>query len=515
MQYKPYSPKTFLAILLNLAMLASLMAAAGACGESSAKLTIMHTNDARSHLDNIARLATAIAEARDEAGPDNTLLLDAGDVCGGALYYNLYKGQADTWFMQKLGYDAMCPGNHEFDDGAGTFSDFIESVSFPVLCANFDFSGEEDMAQEPAAWTIIEKDGKKYGIFGLTTPETAEISSPGTGIVINDPIAAAKQAVTELQAQGINKIIAVTHLGWDEDLALAAEVSGIDIIVGGHSATVPETYPAVISTHNAPTLVVQAGEFRDYLGRLDVVFDSSGILQSWQGELIAIDETIKEDTAIAAKLVEYQEPVAELMNNIIGHTNVFLDGEKANLRSMETNLGNMIADAILDKTKSAGAAIAILNGGSIRASIPAGDISLGQVIEALPYENYLVVIDLSGEQIITALENGVSQVEDVAGRFPQVAGLRFTWNPDNPAGNRITSVEVKNGNSYSPIEAAATYRVAINNFLYQGGDGYSVFQNGTSYTNAGFIYYEILAEYIKNYSPLAPQIEGRITNQSG
>jgi 2',3'-cyclic-nucleotide 2'-phosphodiesterase (5'-nucleotidase family) len=292
-------------------------------------------------------------------------------------------------------------------------------------------------------------------------------------------------------------------------------VSGIDIIVGGHSATVPETCPAVVSAHGAPTLVVQAGEFRNYLGKLDVVFNRSGVLQSWQGELIAIDETIKENTAIAAKLAEYQEPVAELMNNIIGHTNVFLDGETENVRSMETNLGNMVADAVLDKTKSTGATIAILNGGSIRASIPAGDISLGQVIEVFPYENYLVVIDLSGEQIIAALENGVSQVEEVAGRFPQVAGLRFTWNPDNPAGSRITGVEVKDGNGYSPIEADATYRVAINNFLYQGGDGYTVFQEGTGYINAGFIYYEILAEYIENNSPLAPQIEGRITSQSG
>jgi 2',3'-cyclic-nucleotide 2'-phosphodiesterase (5'-nucleotidase family) len=130
MQRKLYGPKTILTVMISLSMLAGLLASAGGCAETSAKLTIMHTNDARSHLDNIARLATAIDEVRDEAGADNTLLLDGGDACGGSFYYNLYKWQADAWFMQELSYDAMCPGNHEFDDGAGAFSDFIESVSF-------------------------------------------------------------------------------------------------------------------------------------------------------------------------------------------------------------------------------------------------------------------------------------------------------------------------------------------------------------------------------------------------
>ena len=419
-------------------------------------------------------------------------------------YYNLYKGQADLWFMEQLGYDAMCLGNHEFDDGVSTLSDFVSHASFPILCANFDFSNEAGLAQKPLPWTIIEKDGQRYGIFGLTTQETAETSSPGANIVINDPVAAAKKAVAALQAQGITKIIALTHLGWEDDLALAAQVAGIDIIVGGHTGTVPDNYPEVVSTNGATTLVVQAGDYMNYLGRLDVVFDKSGVLQSWQGELIPVADSIQEDAIISAKLAEYKAPVSALMNDVIGQTDVLLDGETKDVRSQETNLGDMIADAVLAKAGATGATIAIVNSGGIRASIPAGDVTLGQVMQAFPYENYMVVVDVSGEQLIAALENGVSQAEETKGRFPQVSGLRFTWDPNKSAGSRITRVEIKTGNGYIPIDASASYRVVINDFMYQGGDGYTVFQQGTDYVNAGFIYYEILADYIKHTRRFPP-----------
>jgi 5'-nucleotidase len=504
--------KTGISFLMIIIILCGLMPSVMACRSSDIELTVIHTNDSHSHLGNIARLATVISEIKDEAGSDNTLLLDAGDVCGGTVYYNLYRGQADIYFMEQLGYEAMCPGNHEFDHGAEAFSAFMDSVDFPVVCANVDFSNEENVDIIPVPWVIIEKNGERYGIFGLLTQETAEIASPGENIKINDPIAAAREAVAELQQQGITKIIALTHQGWQDDLNLAAAVEGIDIIIGAHSATVPETYPEVISSHDVPTLVVQGGDYREYLGRLDVVFDKSGVLKSWNGELVKIDDAIAEDVAIAEILAVLQQPISEMMTDVIGQTAVFLDGENENIRSGETNLGNMIADAVLAKVKAAGADIAIVNSGGIRVSVPAGDITHEKLMEVLPFENYLILIDITGEQLVAALENGVSQAEELKGRFPQIAGFRFTWNSGSEAGNRIVSVEIQTESRYVPLDMAATYRIVINDYLYSGGDGYTVFKDGDNYINASFTYFEIMLDYLKNNSPVAPQVEGRITD---
>jgi len=243
---------------------------------------------------------------------------------------------------------------------------------------------------------------------------------------------------------------------------------------------------------------------------MDVIFYKSGVLISWSGELIKIDDAITEDAAIAEILAVLQQPISEMMMDVVGQTTVFLDGENENIRSGETNLGNMIADAVLAKVKAAGADIALVNSGGIRVSVPAGDITHEKLMEVLPFENYLILIDITGEQLVAALENGVSQAEELKGRFPQVAGFRFTWNSASEAGNRIVSVEMQTANGYVPLDRASTYRIVINDYMYTGGDGYTVFKNGANYINASFTYFEIMLDYLKNNSPVSPQVEGRI-----
>ena len=476
------------------------------------EFTILHTNDVHAHLDSIGRRATVIQEIRDERGAENVLLLDAGDVFSGTLYFNLFGGLADLDFMESLGYDAMCLGNHEFDkfdEVPDTLENFLAEADFPILCANFNFTKEPKLAERILPWTTLYVRGEPIGIFGLTTTETGEISSPGKKIVIGEPLDAAKRAIEALENEGVTKIIALTHLGWDVDLQLARDIEGIDIIVGGHSHTVPDNYPTVIDEDDTPTLVVQAGEYGKYLGRLDLSFDDAGILRNWEGVLIPIDDTVVEDAAYAARLADYRGPMDELMSTVVGHTAVDLDGERSHVRTGETNLGNLIADSMLAKASMVNATIAIQNGGGIRASIPAGDVTLGEVMTVLPFENRLVTFDLTGEGIIAALENGVSQAENVAGRFPHVAGMRFTWDPDAKPGERVINVEIETPEGYRAIEPSAIYRVATNNFLYMGGDGYTVFQEGTNLINLGFMDYEVLAEYIGNNSPISPKIEGR------
>jgi 5'-nucleotidase / UDP-sugar diphosphatase len=478
---------------------------------NSSTLTILHTNDTHSSLDDIGRRAVLVKQVREEVGKENVLLVDSGDVFTGTLYFTLSQGQSDLWFMQYLGYDAMGLGNHEFDKGPQILSDFVSKAGFPVVCANLDFSKEVALAGKISPWTIVQKHGEKYGLFGLVTENTNELSSPGKNITISDTIDSARGVVTELKKQGINKIIALSQIGWERDIELARQVQDIDIIVGGHSATVPDVYPTVINPSSAPTLVVQAGSQGKYLGQLNVTFNKNGVVTSWNdSRLLPVDQNIEADPVCVAKLEEYQKPIKQMLSTILGKTQVTLDGDRGHVRSEETNLGNMVADAILNKTRPLGVTIAIVNGGAIRNSVPSGDFSLGQVLEIMPYGNYVMVIELSGRQIVSALENGVSQVEQAAGRFPQVAGMRYIWNPRAAVGSRIVSVDIKNGDSYQPINLSAVYGLATIDFLAGGGDGYTVFKETGKYNNTGLLDYEVLEDYIKSNSPLNPVVEGRI-----
>lgn len=474
-------------------------------------ITILHTNDIHGHLDNMPRLSTAITRIREGSGKDNTLLLDAGDVFSGSIYFHLYQGQASLWFMNYLRYDAMCLGNHDFDKGLDILTQFVSGTKFHIISSNIQFPPKNMLGNTITPWVIIEMNGERYGILGLTTEETTEISSPGTDVIINDHVSAARLAVAELERNGINKIIALTHIGWNEDLKLAREVGDIDIIIAGHSHTVPEVYPTVVNEDGTPTLIAQAGEYAKYLGHLSITFNEAGVVKDWTGsEIVRLDETVAEDATCAAKLAEYRAPVEKTMATVISKTLADLDGERSHVRSQETNLGDLITDSMLYKAGRTGASIAMLNGGSIRASVPAGDVTLGQVMSILPFDNYLVAFDLTGEQIIAALENGVSQVEDEQGRFPQVSGLRFVWDPGAKPGSRIVSVEVEEAGGYEPINVSNSYRVVTTNYLYQGGDGYMMFSQGANYINLGYIDYEVLAEYITANSPVNPGIEGRI-----
>jgi len=474
-------------------------------------ITILHVNDTHAHLDDIARYAYEVEQIRNDTGDNNVLLFHSGDVFAGTPYYSVYHGQADLWFMDYLKYDAMCLGNHEFDNGTAPVVDFIKNAEFPVLCANFDFTDIESLANTVKPCITIDRNGIKYGIFGLTTEETGVIASPGPGIIINNHIEAAKKVVDYLKSKQINRIIALTHLGWDVDMELAKTVEGIDIIIGGHSHTVPDQYPTAVTEDNTPTLVVQAGCFDGYLGQINAVFNKEGVIQSWDGSrLITIDEKIPENSICTAKLDKYREPLQKYMNEVIGKTLVDLDGEREHIRTCETNLGDLVADAMLDKARSVNAQIAIFNGGAVRTSIAAGDISLWNVMEVLPFNNYLECVDLTGEQVIAALENGLSQVEQVKGRFPQVAGLRFQWDSSEPPGKRVKKVEVTSPAGYEEIKPETVYRIATNDYMVQGGDDYIMMKNGENINNLGFMLYEVVAEYIKSNSPLNIATDNRI-----
>jgi len=474
----------------------AVMFVPAALADEPITLTILHTNDTHANiqpcmatcnngnLGGVARRYTAIQQVKAEGG--NVLVVDAGDYFQGTLFFNYWQGQEASHFMNALGYQAAAIGNHEFDSGPPALARFIDDADFPVLGANIDASAQVSLTGMIEPYTIITVGGQQIGVFGVTTEDTTFISSPGPDVAFEDVTATAQATVAALQGMGVNKIVALTHIGYEYDLALAAAVSGIDVIVGGHSHTPLGTmpgalgdYPTVVNSPAAESvLVVSAWEWGKYLGRLDVTFDAMGVVASYNGAPILINASIPEDPAIAADVAVFYEPVAQLANTVIGETELLLDGNRPVVRSRESNLGNLICDAMLWKTEGAGSQICITNGGGIRAPIQAGDITIGSVLTVLPFGNTIATLGLTGADVIAALENGVSRWENTDGRFPQIGGMRFSFDPTRTPGDRILSAEIMNADeSFSPIDPNEIYIVTTNNFMRTGGDGYTVFRD--------------------------------------
>lgn len=508
------------------------------------KLTVMHTNDTHAHLADAPRRATLVKQVREEA--ENSLLLDAGDVFSGDLYFTKWLGLADLEFMNYMGYDAMTFGNHEFDQGTGPLADFVSKAKFPIVSSNVDLTKDSHMSPLLKApmkidagapkttgqagvypYVVLNVNGHKVGVFGLTTEDTKETSSPGKDVVFKDAAASAAETVAAIEAEGINMIIALSHLGYNRDKTLANAVEGIDLIVGGHTHTKLDTPDVIVdSLHGTPTAIVQANEWGKFLGRVDLAFDNKGVLMTGEGQLkgslIPVNSSVTEDETAKNMLAPYNEELEVLKKQVIGKASVVLDGERSNVRAKETNLGNFIADGMLAKAKALkNADVAIMNGGGIRASIDEGDITMGELRTVMPFGNTLFVLDVTGQALKDGLENGVggAKLTDLPGKFPQVAGLRFKWDPNQPAGSKVYDVEIKSGSGYTPINLTATYRLATNSFVANGGDGYASFAkaiaDGAYHEDLGYPDYEIFMEHVSTLGgTIAPTVEGRIVEQA-
>lgn len=489
------------------------------------RMRILHTNDHHARIEpvfsgnnpvhgGVSRRKALIDKIRRETAMP-TLLVDAGDVFQGTLYFNQYNGMADLEFYNVMGYEAMAIGNHEFDKGPQALVDFITRAKFPVLSANITVAAGNPLAGLIKPRTIIEKDGRKIGIFSLTPEDTGVLSNAGPGISFTSAIEAARQQVAALKAEGAFTIIALTHVGIDVDRRIAREVGGMSLIIGGHSHTPmapmnnvrTPPYPELIAGPDGkPVVVVTDWEWGRWLGDITVAFNAAGTVIDLQGNPTEVLPSLPADPGFENRIAVFKGPIDQLRARVVGSAAVDLDGSRSNIRSRETNLGNLVAEAMLAKARSAGATLAITNGGGIRASIPAGLITVGQILEVLPFGNTLALVTLTGAQVIEALNNGVSQVESGAGRFPQIAGFRFTYDPALPASGRVTSVTVGG----APIDQNASYVVVTNNFMLTGGDGYSVFTRGRNQVDTGFILADVVEEYIAANSPVNPPVDGRI-----
>ena len=523
-------------------VLLSLVVALGFFSQSSIaashkvlNLTILHTNDFHARFRPIskydnncsaennaegkcfggsARLITAIEDARSRH--ENTVLLDGGDQFQGTLFYNLYKGKVAAEMMNKLGYDGMTVGNHEFDDGPKTLRAFMDAVNFPVLMANANVDMEPELKGKLQKSTVIERSGHKIGLIGLVTEDVVDISSPGDNIIFTDAITAAQAEVDSLTAAGVGIIILMSHSSYEIDKEIAANTTGIDVIVGGHdnaylsniSDRAKGPYPTVVNG----TQIVQAYAYGKYLGELSVVFDDEGEVISATGEPITIDGSVNENSQIVARLDELEKPITDLKETLVGNVSSSLNGDRAVCRVQECDMGNMITDAMRAAGMEKGYSIALANSGGIRASLDAGQVTLGEIMTILPFQNTMSTFKVTGKQLLAAIENGVSQVEDGSGRFPQVSGMRFSFDASKPANERVTSIEIQESNgSFSALNLYGTYGMVSNNFIRAGGDGYKMFRSATDIYDFGPDLADVVVDYIKANPGYSGFTDNRIT----
>jgi 5'-nucleotidase len=529
-------------------ILGSVAALAVTAGAASADYTlhVLHVNDLHSRIEpinrfdstcsaaeaeknecfgGVARLATKINELRDSlrAAGQNVIVLDAGDQFQGSLMYTTYKGAAEAEFMEVIGFDAMAVGNHEFDDGPQALADFVDRVSFPVISGNLDLSRSNLLKDKVQNHVVLEVGGERIGIVSALATDTVDTSSPGPDVLFQDEVESIRADVAALQAEGVTKIIALTHVGLPHDLRIAAGVPGLDAVVGGHSHTYLSAsdparrgaYPTWVSQDDGSLVpVVQAYAYSKYLGHLELTFDDAGNLVYAGGDTLLLDSSVAEDPAIAARVKELAGPIEELKARVVAEAAGDIDGDRNSCRQRECTMGNLVADAMLDRVKDQGVSIAIQNGGGLRASIQAGQVTMGAVLTVLPFQNTLSTFEAKGSTIVKALENGASQVEEGAGRFVQVAGLKYTFDPALPAGARVSDVMVMEGGAWVPIDPEKVYGVVTNNYVRQGGDGFRMFgAEGMNAYDYGPDLADVLAEYMAKSGPYTPALDGRITRK--
>jgi 5'-nucleotidase len=498
------------ALALAFALCVALSGAAQTTAERTVRLTLLQVNDVyqflpvdRGATGGLARLLTL--RKRLMADSPNTLFLLGGDTISPSVESNTYKGQQmiDAWNAVGLDYSVF--GNHEFDFGPEVLRERINESHFTWLGANvIDKKTGKPFGGTPP-FVIREFEGVKVGLFGLVLPETKQTSRPGADVEFEDVCATARRIVPEMRAAGAQIVIAMTHLTMREDKAVA-RCAPIDVIIGGHEHTLLES----LSGH---TPIFKMTSDARQMGRITLNIKApSGALESMDWEVIPVTSDIPADPSFVAVTEKYKSVLADL-GALVGRTDVELDARTQANRTRETNIGDFIADAF---RRTTGADVALLNGGSIRAEslISPGELTKRDVLSILPFPNPVVKLEVSGATLRKALEHGVSRSAEDAepGRFPQVSGLRFTFDATRAAGSRVIEVTVGG----QPLDDRKLYTLATSSFVaIDGGDGYDMFRGARFLIKAEQAEKapEALRKAIAAAKTIAPRIEGRITRK--
>lgn len=495
--------RTALALVLFISAIFSI--AAQEKTQCNIKVTLLQVNDVYQFapVDNgksggLGRVLTLTKSIR-ENNP-NTLFMMAGDTISPSVESITYKGAQMIEAWNAIGLDYATFGNHEFDFGPDVLLERIKESKFSWIAANVIDTRTGQPFGDAKRYVVREFGGVKVGLFGIVLPETKITSKPGANVEFRNPCDTAKEVVSELHGQGVKVVIALTHLSMREDKEVA-RCSGVNVIIGGHEHTLLESHAG-----SAP-IFKMTSDARE-LGQIDLNILPTGELDSIDWKVIPVDSTTKEAPEFAAVYKKYSGLLTQLAKPI-GSTTVALDARSAENRTRETNVGNFITDAF---RKSTAADVGFMNGGSVRADgiIGPGKLTQRDLLSILPFKNKLVKIEVTGATLRAALEHGVSRsAEDSQpGGFPQVSGIKFSFDASRPPGSRLVDVKVNN----LPLDDAKKYTLTTTTFIgLDGGDGYSMFKGAPVVIPPERLATD--ADTVRKAigpKPIAPKVEGRI-----
>ncbi|MBV2168297.1 MAG: 5'-nucleotidase C-terminal domain-containing protein [Bdellovibrio sp.] len=471
-------------------------------------LTFFHVSDTHGHFykspanneGGFAILSTLVKNARQEARQNNSLffLTSGGDVNTGTPESDLLLAEPDFRAMQAIGFDAMAIGNHEFDKHWQVLSQQHSWAQFPFLSANIRSAKAQYLPIIP--FIIKEEQNLRVAFLGLTTEDTPFLSLPANtqGLIFDPAIATAQKWIPFLR-QRADVVVVLSHLGWcplgncaaPNDVLLARAVPGIDLILGGHSHSslpVPEVENG--------TFIFHTFEKNQKVGILNLEFlDGKISLKSSELKPIAGEE----DPALLAILDPLRQLSAEKLKTVVGETPVFLDGERANVRYKETNLGNLVTKTLQLRTQ---ADLTLINSGGIRASIAPGPITYGDIFKVLPFGNTVCTVELTGAELVKYMEV-IAKMNPGEGNFPQMSGVTLTTNTEN----KILELKI----NHEEIKAEKIYKLAMNNFMAEGGDFYPKVKDLPSFIDTGLTVEYIFRSYIVDQKVIDPK-EFEITN---
>jgi 5'-nucleotidase / UDP-sugar diphosphatase len=488
--------------------LASLGSTSDAWAQNGS-LTFLHVNDVYEIAPvkgqgGFGPLMTLLRQERQRDGQAITTV--GGDFLSPSLLSGTTQGEQMIALFNAVKVDAVTFGNHEFDFGVEPLKKRMAEAAFPWIGTNVTSADGSTFATTVPYWTKTVGD-VKVGFLGLITPESARLSSGGPSLSFAPVQSSAATAIKALKADGAAVIVALTHLTIEEDRELASKVKGIDLILGGHDHD-------PISFYEGSTLILKAGHDAQYLGvvklRVSTKTTDKGpttttLPTEWRFVSTA---GVAPDAEVEQVVDGYTHKLDADLAAVIGTTTLDLDSRKDSVRTREATMGNLIADALRGALK---ADVAITNGGGIRADAlrPAGTVLTRKDIFAeLPFGNVGVLVEMSGADLLASLEHGVSKVEEKAGRFPQVSGLTMTYDPKAAAGKRVIAVTVGG----KPLEPAATYRVATNDYMLKGGDGYDAFPRSKVLVDASgaVLLATIVMNHVEALKTVSVGIEGRV-----
>ncbi|KAI1852713.1 hypothetical protein JX265_003202 [Neoarthrinium moseri] len=491
--------------------------------EGNFNISFYHINDVHSHLDEFSSSGTdctnpargcyggyarvkTVVDATRPSHPDS-LFLNVGDEFQGTLYYTFYKGEKIAETINQLGFDAMTLGNHEFDGGDDLLGDFLKNLTFPIVSANI-VSDNEKLNSTIKPYHIFPQ--YELAVIGVTTQETPDISKPGEGTTFSDPIAAVQSTIDHIKSTtNITRIAAITHIGYELDIKLAQETSGLYLIMGGHSHTLllPEgqdgaqgTYPTIEKNKDGDEVfIVTAYRWGEYLGYIDVTYDSEGKILAYHGAPVHLTNTTAQDEGLEAQVKSWRGPFEAFAAEEVGETNIVLDQTKC--RTEECILGGVMTDAMLQYRIDGGGEpdFALINGGGVRATIDQGKITRGEVLTAFPFGNAVVEVTYSGETLWKILEGLVSMVNQFnqkkVGSFLQVSkNIKVEYNPNNEVGSRLVAVTIGG----EPLDNSKEYKMVTIDFLTGGGDNFLEKVDGTILD----LMEEVLTSYVQAHSPI-------------